>query len=315
MPSIYTAQANGLAPSGATVGDIINTAGGTYQVMPAGSPGASFNEASGLWSKKLADDPLTALTAYQLGQTEANTARSEAFAQHQMDYQTEANAKAMEFSAQEAERNRQFQERMSNTAHVREVQDLINAGLNPILSANLSGATTPSGASASGVTSSGSMGSVDVSGGSIMSNLISGMIQKYMNDATNYNQRLMNDNTLYSNRQIARMQTDANIITAGMSAEAMMRAASTSAAATMYASDNQRAASEYAADKSLLGTGMSVGQQRYNTDQNVKLGMYRALTDQLIANGNNQTALQIAMAQQIGNLGSAGLFGLSRLLI
>lgn len=60
--------------------------------------------------------------------------------------QTDANNA---WSAEQAQRQMDFQREMSNTAHQREVADLKAAGLNPILSAH-QGASTPSGALAQG---------------------------------------------------------------------------------------------------------------------------------------------------------------------
>jgi len=166
---------NGQAPAGLKIGDTVNTNGGLYTIVRPGTPGSNYNPASGYSSIKVSDLNEASLLAYNQQEAERNTARSEAQARTQMRFQEQSNAKAMQFSAEQARINREFQERLSNTAHQREVKDLIAAGLNPVLSTTFAGATTPSGASASGIASSGSKADVDTSTSQIVNGLLSAL--------------------------------------------------------------------------------------------------------------------------------------------
>lgn len=58
------------------------------------------------------------------------------------------NQTAMNFNSTEALANREWQERMSNTAYQRAVKDMREAGLNPILAFQNGGASTPGGSTA-----------------------------------------------------------------------------------------------------------------------------------------------------------------------
>lgn len=109
--------------------------------------GAFSNLGSGLATAIGAGNPLTlglgALTSF------GSSALNYISAEKQNDSAETQAKNSMAFSADQARQQMDFQERMSSTAHQREVKDLVAAGLNPILSAN-SGASTPSGASGSG---------------------------------------------------------------------------------------------------------------------------------------------------------------------
>lgn len=124
-----------------------------------------------------------------------------------MAQQSEANNV---FNARQAELNREFQQQMSDTAHQREVKDLIAAGLNPVLSAN-AGASTASGSMATADTSS---------------------AQGYANLANTG----MNNITQLA---LAEINKSAQLQAAAISAQAVRDAAKLSYEASVYASSSQ----------------------------------------------------------------------------
>lgn len=192
------------------------------------------------------------------GIAQSNSAFNAEQAQLQREWSEQQSAKAMQFNAAEAQKNRNWQEMMSNTAHQREVKDLMAAGLNPVLSAmNGNGAAVTSGATASGVVGSGSKADADTSTSGAIVNLLGSILAAQTSlENANINARTQEavaDKYNAMSEIVAEINAAAGIRQAGIHAAATKYAAEQSSSATRYASEQSRAASEYATDHTKTG--------------------------------------------------------------
>lgn len=165
---------------------------------------------------------------------DASSAKSYDAALKQADYNNS-------FNAEQAQKQMDFQERLSNTSHQREVEDLKKAGLNPVLSAN-NGASTASGSSASADTSA-TTAKVALAQAKIQQQ--NARYQAQLNAATALETNRQN---IASAQKMARWTNALNKELGYAGLNNQKDIANISAAASMYGADTSASASRYAVD-------------------------------------------------------------------
>lgn len=208
------------------------------------------------------------------GVAQANNAWSAGQAQIQREWQEQQNARAMMFNQNEAAKNRNWQAMMSNTAHQREVRDLMAAGLNPVLSAmNGNGASVGSGATAQGVTSQGSKGETDTSANGAIANLLGSILAANTQiESANINAR--------TQEAVADKYTAMEKIVADISA-----------AASRYGADKSSEASRYGSDKRFVSDMAGIAER-------AATAVAQMATDRGIASGRDAAMISAAAARR-----------------
>ena len=231
-------------------------------VYPNAPSGSAVNVSSGSSAAQAAANASSAIDR-AIGISDANNAWSAEQAAIQRDWQVQQNQKAMDFNAAEAAKNRQWQQYMSNTAHQREVRDLKVAGLNPILSAmGGNGAAVTSGATASGVTSSGAKGDTDTSANAA----IAGLLGSFLNAQTQL--QAMNTNAI-TNLAVADKYTAMSKYTAELGAQTQLNVAGIQSATSKFVAQLQ-------SQTQLSSAQISAAAQRYSAQMHYAAAKYGA---------------------------------------